>query len=74
MDTTRKRCKTKTVKRRTKTDKCAMSSVITVRISDEEKERISKIMMTMDIKHYSDVMRMALDMIGPKIDYTQASM
>ena len=37
-----------------------MSPVVTVRISDEEKERIDQIMKQLNITRYSDVMRMAL--------------
>jgi len=40
-----------------------MLSVVTVRISDEEKGRIDEIMRTLDIKRYSDVMRLALQMV-----------
>ena len=39
-----------------------MSPVVTVRISDEEKERIDQIMKQHNITRYSDVMRMALQM------------
>jgi len=38
-------------------------SVVTVRISDEEKERIDRIMNNWNIKRYSDVMRMAVQML-----------
>jgi predicted transcriptional regulator len=38
-------------------------SVVTVRISDEEKERIDEIMRNLQISRYSDVMRMALHML-----------
>ena len=38
-------------------------SVVTVRISDEEKERIDTIMKNLNIKRYSDVMRLALQMV-----------
>jgi RecA/RadA recombinase len=37
--------------------------VVTVRISDEEKERIDHIMNSRNIKRYSDVMRMAVQML-----------
>lgn len=37
--------------------------VVTVRISDEEKERIDHIMNSWNIKRYSDVMRMAVQML-----------
>jgi predicted transcriptional regulator len=40
-----------------------MLSVVTVRISDEEKDRIDEIMRNLDIKRYSDVMRLALHMV-----------
>ncbi|MSN27412.1 MAG: hypothetical protein GJV46_16310 [Geobacter sp.] len=38
-------------------------TVVTVRISDEEKERIDRIMSNWNIKRYSDVMRMAVQML-----------
>jgi len=38
-------------------------TVVTVRISDEEKERIDRIMSSWNIKRYSDVMRMAVQML-----------
>ena len=38
-------------------------TVVTVRISDDEKVRIDEIMKNLDIKHYSDVMRLALQMV-----------
>jgi hypothetical protein len=41
-------------------------SVVTVRISDQEKERIDEIMRSLDIKRYSDMMRMALQMVKPE--------
>ena len=40
--------------------------VVTVRISDEEKERIDHIMNSRNIKRYSDVMRMAVRMLKPE--------
>jgi len=61
-------------KKTSKRNKSAMSTVVTVRISDEEKERIDGIMMNLDIKRYSDVMRMALHMVRPDIRYTQVNM
>ncbi len=38
-------------------------TVVTVRISDDEKERIDRIMSSWNIKRYSDVMRMAVQML-----------
>jgi len=55
--------KKKTSRRRVKSDKPPTLSVVTVRISDEEKERIDEIMRNLDIKRYTDVMRMALHML-----------
>ncbi|MBC7961502.1 MAG: hypothetical protein H7Y05_01015 [Steroidobacteraceae bacterium] len=40
-----------------------MLTVVTVRISDEEKGRIDQIMSNRNIKRYSDVMRMAVRML-----------
>jgi len=50
------------------------SSIITLRISDTEKKRVDEIMMNLDLKHYSDVMRMALQMVIPDIRYIQENM
>jgi hypothetical protein len=69
----RKNNKDKSSKRRTKSGKSVMSTVITVRVSDEEKDRLDTIMMNLEIKRYSDVMRMALHMIKPDIGYTQVA-
>lgn len=73
MATARTNCNKKSYKRRTKSDKPVMSTVITVRVSDEEKDRIDAIMMNLDIKRYSDVMRMALHMTKPDAGYFQAA-
>jgi antitoxin component of RelBE/YafQ-DinJ toxin-antitoxin module len=62
MAAARKFYKKKTVPHPIKSDKTAMSPVVTVRISDEEKERIDLIMRNLNIKRYSDMMRMALQM------------
>lgn len=63
MAAARKYHKKKTTKRIMKSDRQAVLSVVTVRISDEEKERMDMIMRNLDIKRYSDVMRMALHMV-----------
>ncbi len=63
MAAARKYHKKKTAKRIVKSDKQAVLSVVTVRISNEEKERMDMIMRNLDIKRYSDVMRMALHMV-----------
>jgi hypothetical protein len=63
MATARKNCRKKTPKRSVTSDRVPMLSVVTVRISDEEKKRIDEIMRNLDIKRYSDVMRMALHMV-----------
>jgi hypothetical protein len=63
MATARKNCKKKSSRRSVKSDKVPTLSVVTVRISDEEKKRIDEIMRNLDIKRYSDVMRMALHMV-----------
>lgn len=63
MATVRKSCRKKKAKRTVRSDKPTTLSVVTVRISDEEKERIDGIMRNFEIKRYSDVMRMALQMV-----------
>jgi hypothetical protein len=62
MTTARKKIKKKLSKRKVTTDEARVISVVTVRISDEEKERIDEIMRDLDVKHYSDIMRMAFQM------------
>lgn len=69
MATAKKSIKIKAAKRNSKSSKAAKSKIITVRISDEEKDRIDDIMINMDIKRYSDVMRLALHMMKPKSGY-----
>ena len=63
MAAARKFYKKKPVTRCIKSDNGVMSPVITMRISDEEKERIDRIMKHLNIKSYSDVMRMSLHMV-----------
>lgn len=63
MATAKRVFKKKPVKKAATSNKVPMLSVVTVRVSDEEKERIEKIMKQLDIKRYSDVMRMALQMV-----------
>jgi hypothetical protein len=63
MATARKNCRKRSSKRRVKSDTPPMLSVVTVRISDQEKERLDVIMRNLDITRYSDVMRMALHMV-----------
>ena len=63
MATAKRILKKKPVKRTVKSNQAPMLSVVTVRISDQEKERIDEIMKHMDIKRYSDVMRIALRMV-----------
>jgi hypothetical protein len=69
MATARKNYKNKSSKRSVRSGKPVMSTVITVRVSDEEKDRIDAIMVNLDIKRYSDVMRMALHMIRPDLGH-----
>ena len=68
-----KKSKKRPVKRKTKLREQAVLSVVSVRISDEEKERIDEIMRLNDIKSYSDVLRMAIQMVQvPRHDETGA--
>ena len=69
MSITGKKYKKKPLKPGVKADKAATSAVITVRISDDEKVRIEKIMANLEIKRYSDVMRMALEMVKPTLQF-----
>jgi hypothetical protein len=63
MATAKKNYRKKTSRHRLKSDTPTTLSVVTVRISDAEKERIDEIMKHLDIHRYSDVMRMALHMV-----------
>jgi hypothetical protein len=74
MATAKKSCKKKISPRVRKPYDQSTSSVITVRISDTEKKRVDELMMNLDIKRYSDVMRMALQMVKPDIRYIQKNM
>jgi hypothetical protein len=74
MVTAKRKYKKKQIKQNVKSDRAILSTVITVRISEQEKERIDKIMMNLDIKRYSDIMRMVLHMAGPNIEYAPVNM
>jgi hypothetical protein len=74
MADSKKSCKKKIAPRGRKPHDQSASSIITVRISDTEKQRVDEIMMNLDLKHYSDVMRMALQMVIPDIGYIQEHM
>ncbi|MBL0225316.1 MAG: hypothetical protein IPQ16_06985 [Geobacteraceae bacterium] len=63
MAAARKNSRKKKLKRSVRSDKPALLSVVTVRLSDEEKERIDNIMRNLEITRYTDVMRMALHMV-----------
>ena len=63
MTTARKKIKNKLSKRKVTTDEARVISVVTVRISDEEKERIDEIMRNLNVTRYSDIMKMALQMM-----------
>ena len=51
--------------------KAAMSSVVSVRITEKEKEDIEVVMKNLNIKRYSDFMRIALQMVQPDMSYSQ---
>jgi hypothetical protein len=70
----RKNCSKKQAGRTLKSDRQDMLTVVTVRISDEEKSRIDTIMRDLDIKRYSDMMRMALRMVTVQEKYLQSSL
>lgn len=63
MDAGLKNVRKKRKRRRVKAKEQAVLSVISVRISDEEKERIDEIMRLGNIKRYSDVLRMAIQLV-----------
>lgn len=60
MISTRKNVRKKSTLKRSKAREQAVLSVISVRVSDEEKERIDEIMRLGNFKRYSDVLRMAI--------------
>ena len=51
--------------------KAAMSSVVSVRITEKEKEDIDVVMKNLNITRYSDFMRIALQMVQPDMSYSQ---
>jgi len=63
MATVSKSRRKKKAKRTVRADRAPTLSVVTLRISDEEKERIDDIMQRLDIQRYSDVMRLALQLV-----------
>lgn len=63
MATTKRTNPKKQTVRRVKAKSQAVLSIVSVRISDEEKERIDEIMRLGNIKSYSDVLRMAIQMV-----------
>ena len=66
METTRKKYKARA-------KKAAMSSVVSVRITEKEKEDIDDVMKNLNIKRYSDFMRIALQMVQPDMSYCQVN-
>lgn len=54
-------------------EEAVLSEVVSVRISGEEKERIDKLMMHLGMTRYSDVMRLALDMMKPHVGQVHVS-
>lgn len=64
MDTPRKKYKPRA-------KKPTMSSVVSVRITEKEKEDIDVVMKNLNIKRYSDFMRIALQMVQPDMSYSQ---
>ena len=60
---TRKKQDQKRLEQVVKNKKQYLLSVISVRISDEEKERIDEIMLNNNIKSYSDVLRIAIQLV-----------
>jgi len=67
METARKKYKARV-------KKAAMSSVVSVRISEKEREEINVVMKNLNIKRYSDFMRIALQMVQPDMSYCQVNM
>ena len=74
MTTTKRTNSKKQTERRGKAKSQAVLSIVSVRISDEEKERIDEIMRRGNIKSYSDVLRMAIQMVQvPKNDESECA-
>jgi len=72
MATTKRTNSKKQTVRRVKAKAQAVLSIVSVRISDEEKERIDEIMRLGNFKSYSDILRMAIQMIQvPKNDESE---
>lgn len=51
--------------------KATMSSIVSVRITETEKNEISLVMKNLNITRYSDFMRIALQMVQPDMSYSQ---
>ena len=66
MGTTRKNYNERS-KLSVRSKKVAMSSVISVRIPNDEKERINEIMKNLSIKRYSDFMRIVLQAVQQQL-------
>jgi metal-responsive CopG/Arc/MetJ family transcriptional regulator len=74
MSETIKKIKKKRPSRKAKPRAQAVLSVISVRISDEEKERIDEIMREGKFNSYSDILRMAMQMYRiPTIETQRAT-
>ncbi len=71
MITTRKKNAKKRQVLGTKSKKQEVLSVVSLRISDKEKERLDEIMKFGNFKNYSDVMRMAVKMVWTPNNETQ---
>jgi len=67
MATAKNTNKNKTSRRALKTRRVTPSSVVSVRVSDDDKERINEIMNAFKINSYSDFMRIALQMVRLKL-------
>jgi len=67
MESAKDNKKNKSSKCGIKSRKVAMSSVISVRIPDDEKARINEIMKSMNIKRNSDFMRVVLQMVQQQL-------
>ena len=63
METSTKNGRKKRKQRRVKARQQPVLSIVSVRISDEEKERIDEIMRLSNIKRYSDVLRIAIQLV-----------
>jgi len=67
VETAKNNTRNKSSNRGIKARNVTPSSVVSVRVSDDDKERINEVMKAFKIRSYSDFMRIALQMVRLKL-------